>query len=98
MGTKIWGILLTTPIAISLEVYIQRPKSHYGTGKNKLVLKDKSPQYCIVKPDNDNIEKIVWDGLNKIAFIDDCIIISNKTHKQWCYSDPRVEVTIYTKF
>ena len=38
---------------------------------------------CQRKPDNDNIEKIVWDGLNGIAYEDDSQITKNGTEKVW---------------
>ncbi len=45
------------------------------------------------KPDVDNIEKIICDSLNKIAYKDDSCIVEAQVRK--FYSDlPRVEVTI----
>lgn len=45
------------------------------------------------KPDNDNIEKVISDALNGIAFHDDAQIVDNQTRK--FYSEhPRVEVSI----
>ena len=49
--------------------------------------------YPTVKPDLDNVEKISWDGLNQIAFADDCQIV--EAHEFKYYSDrPRVEIMI----
>ena len=46
-----------------------------------------------VKPDWDNIGKIVADALNKIAYYDDAQIVDSQTRK--FYSDrPRVEILI----
>lgn len=46
-----------------------------------------------VKPDLDNIEKIIYDALNGIAYVDDSHIIEMTISKH--YSDsPRVEITI----
>ena len=90
------GITLHGPLAIDIKYYIKRPKTHYGTGKNKDKLKLSAPYWCLRKPDNDNVEKIVWDGLNGVAFIDDSIVVLNRTQKFWTNSRrPRVEVTIY---
>lgn len=40
-----------------------------------------------VKPDVDNVEKTLFDCLNKILFKDDCQIISNSTEKIFYYQD-----------
>ncbi len=45
------------------------------------------------KPDIDNIEKVVWDALNQIAYADDSQIAHSQTFK--LFSDrPRVELTL----
>jgi Holliday junction resolvase RusA-like endonuclease len=50
----------------------------------------------IVKPDADNIIKIICDGLNTVAYKDDKQIIDIYFTKK--YSDrPRVEVEIYKR-
>lgn len=41
----------------------------------------------LLKPDVDNVEKTLFDCLNKILFKDDCQIIKNKTKKQFGYAD-----------
>lgn len=47
----------------------------------------------IKPPDNDNVEKLVFDALNGLFWLDDAQIIDNRTIKQ--YSDtPRYEIEI----
>jgi Holliday junction resolvase RusA-like endonuclease len=49
--------------------------------------------YPTIKPDFDNIEKIVADSLLKLAFDDDKQIVESHTFKR--YSErPRVDVTV----
>jgi len=84
---KYGGLTLRTPIAIEIKFFIKRPKSHYGTGRNSNKLKPTAPRYCVKKPDNDNVEKSIWDGLNKIAYTDDSMVYKNKTTKYWCGKD-----------
>ena len=63
-------------IAISLIYFIGRPKAHYGTGRNKDVLKASAPKYPTKIPDIDNYEKFVFDCLNEIVYQDDKQIIN----------------------
>lgn len=44
------------------------------------------------RPDIDNLEKAVLDGLNKIAFIDDCQVVEMRSQKIFSDSDKIVVV------
>jgi len=81
------GRCVTCPIYVNMTFYFARPKSHFGTGKNANVLKKSAPNYHIVKPDNDNLEKAVWDCLSHKSGIglwqDDCQIVKNLTIKKY---------------
>lgn len=46
------------------------------------------------KPDVDNIAKIIFDGLNQVAFSDDKTIVANLTIKRYSLR-PRVDVKLY---
>ena len=58
--------LFNEPIMVNLIFYFPRPKSHYGTGKDKNKLKLSAPIYHISTPDIDNLQKFVFDALNKV--------------------------------
>lgn len=45
---------------------------------------DRRKKFATIKPDLDNIEKIVLDGLNGIAFKDDKQVIDSHTKKRYC--------------
>lgn len=49
--------------------------------------------WAISKPDNDNYEKLVFDALNGIFWVDDGQIISNRTEKLYS-TQPRFEINI----
>lgn len=66
IGTE--GELLSGPLAVSLELYIKRPKS---TEKD------------FPKPDVDNYAKAIFDTLNGKLWVDDSQIISMYVTKQW---------------
>jgi len=85
---------LTGPVQLDIVSYIQRPQSHFGTGRNAGKLKASAPDYPTVTPDIDNIEKSVLDGLNKFAFLDDKQVVMLTSHKFYALSVPCVIVEI----
>ena len=59
--------------------------------------KTSKKEYPTIKPDIDNIQKAVFDGLNGIVYSDDKQIISAVAHKTFCKLDgeePRLLVTV----
>jgi Holliday junction resolvase RusA-like endonuclease len=85
--------LITTPISLDLCFYIQRPNSHFGTGKNKGKLKPDMPRGCTARPDIDNFIKFVMDALNGIYWKDDAAITHLTAFKVYD-SVPRTEITV----
>ncbi len=78
------------PLDIRIRAYCPIPKSDTLTARAKKLTGVIRPT---VKPDWDNIGKIVADALNKIAYHDDAQIVDSQTRK--FYSDnPRVEILI----
>jgi Holliday junction resolvase RusA-like endonuclease len=45
------------------------------------------------KPDYDNVQKIVGDALNQVAYKDDSQIVDSRVQKFWSYT-PKIFVTI----
>ncbi|MBQ2348859.1 MAG: RusA family crossover junction endodeoxyribonuclease [Clostridia bacterium] len=59
--------------------------------------KTSKKEYPTLKPDIDNIQKAVFDGLNGIAYNDDKQILATTVHKCFCMLDneqPRILVTV----
>ena len=82
-------------VSMFITFHMQRPKSHYRTGKFKEFLKKGSPYKHTSKPDIDNLVKFVMDSLSGINgfFLDDNQIVSVYADK--IYSDkPRTEIII----
>lgn len=69
--------------AISLDLFfmVQRPKSHYRTGKYSHLLKEKVPIYCDKNFDLDNLVKFFCDALNGVFWKDDILITHLYTSK-----------------
>ena len=74
--------------------YFPRPKSHYGTGRNKDILKDNSPIWFTKRKDLDNLIKFVLDSLNGQAYFDDSQIVSIHAYKFYTCEEPRVQVRL----
>jgi len=82
-------------ISMSVEYYFDRPKGHYGTGKNSGKLKESAPKVHIKMPDIDNCLKFTMDALqsSKKFFNNDSQI--NEIYGKRHYTDnPRTEVLI----
>ena len=84
-------------ISLKLTFYMPRPKSHYRTGKRSHVLKAKAPVFHSVKPDLDNLVKLISDCIGNRTFIVDdsqiCALSAIKVYSD--YNDyPRTEVEI----
>lgn len=59
--------------------------------------KTSKKEYPTIKPDIDNIQKAVFDGLNGTAYNDDKQIVTSTIHKCFCMlegEEPRVLVTV----
>lgn len=82
-------------ISMSVEYYFDRPKGHYGTGRNSGKLKESAPKVHIKMPDIDNCLKFIMDALqsSKRFFNNDSQI--NEIYGKRNYTDnPRTEVLI----
>lgn len=82
------------PVEATLLFYFPRPKSHYGTGRNKDILKDNSPIWFTKRKDLDNLIKFVLDSLNGQAYFDDSQIVSIHAYKFYTCEEPRVQIRL----
>lgn len=91
--------LMYGPVGLEVEVVMQRPKSHYGTGKNALVLKPDAPHWCQTKPDLDKVIRAVGDCATGIVVMDDAQFASLgesvKRYQSTWADTPGVRVTIW---
>ena len=83
---------LEGPLVAHLAFYFQRPKSHYGTGRNAHVLKKGVPSMHAQKKDLDNLIKFVLDALNTRAYLDDGQVVELHSQKLYTNFEPRIEV------
>lgn len=83
--------LITGAVTTSFIAYFPIPKSW---SKKKQELARQGKLYMVKKPDIDNIEKSVYDGLKNVAWVDDNQITMHLVSK--CYGDqPRIDLFIH---
>ena len=93
---------LAGDIMLKVTFYMPRPKSHYRTGKRSHVLKAKAPVFHSVRPDLDNLLKMLMDtiqGKDRMILDDSqiCGLSAIKVYSDdldWNNDHPRTEVEI----
>lgn len=76
-------VKLTGAINLVCEFFYDRPKSHFGTGRNSGKLKESSPKYKTTMPDLSKLVRCVEDALTGIAWKDDNQVVSITARKRW---------------
>lgn len=82
-------IIEDKPIAIEVQFGFSVPKSYSKIKKEQLLNKPH-----IVKPDCDNILKLVLDSMNGLIFKDDCLVFAVKASKIYSEED-YIKIIIY---
>lgn len=80
------------PVAVFIIAYYKQPKSL--TKSEKAAVIDGS-LFPTVKPDGDNIAKIILDPLNKLAFNDDNQVTKLVVYKRFAICDENVGVKVF---
>lgn len=80
------GLVLDGPLRLSAVFYFARPKSHYRTGRNALLLRDNAPTHPIGPPDLSKLVRATEDALTQCGAIkDDARIVAfGDLRKEWC--------------
>ena len=82
--------LIDTPITLSCNWFFEMPKSWSKKKKSEM---DGQPHTS--PPDLDNLQKLVCDALNGIAWTDDRLVWANgRQTNTWVYDSPRTEILI----
>jgi Holliday junction resolvase RusA-like endonuclease len=85
------------PVRVEATFYLQRPKSHYGTGRNANVVKASAPAYPVGRPDVDKLLRALLDALTNTVVADDSQVVEVLARKVYCgpHDEPRVEVSVF---
>ncbi len=81
-------------VSMFITFHMQRPKSHYRTGKYKEFLKKGSPYKHTSKPDIDNLIKFIMDCCSGILYKDDNQVVNITANKQYAEKEPKTEFYI----
>jgi Holliday junction resolvase RusA-like endonuclease len=85
---------LTGPIGIRIIFTLDRPKNHFGTGKNASLVKPSSPDFPATMPDIDKLMRAILDGLTDArVWDDDGQVVWVQATKVW--SDERFSAGAY---
>jgi len=82
------AVATTDPVAVIIRAYFEPPPSW---SKKRRAASIGAPH--IQRPDLDNIEKAILDGLNRIAFADDGQVAALSSRKWWA-DEARTEVEV----
>ena len=81
---------IKTGIEMKIKFCFLRPKSHFGTGRNAGNIKKSAPMHHVNKFDIDNLQKFVFDAMNKVFFHDDGQIY--KINAEKCYRETAMTI------
>lgn len=74
--------IATGPITIEIDFYLPRPKSHFRSGANAHLLRDKAPTRPIAKPDLDKLVRSTCDALTSAGvWADDSRVVTIQAAK-----------------
>ena len=73
-------------LRLTVEAVVERPSTNKARKAH--------PAYPTMTPDGSNILKAVEDGLNKIAYADDCQIVDTRCVKRYCLPGEAPHLTI----
>ncbi|MCA9312626.1 MAG: RusA family crossover junction endodeoxyribonuclease [Phycisphaerales bacterium] len=88
---------ITSPVGVTVEFFIGRPKSHLGTGRNADKLKPSAPMFPAGKgrDDLDNLAKPILDVLTNVGmWVDDGQVTDLVCRKRYTTGQPGALVTI----
>lgn len=91
------GPLLDEPLQMDTTFFFQRPKSHYGSGRNADKKKPSAPVFHTKKPDTTKLIRSTEDALTGIIYRDDSIIITQTNRKIYVEKDDRPGALITIK-
>lgn len=72
-----------SPLHVTMVFVRDRPKGHYGSGKNSGVLKSSAPRHPTGRPDVLKLARSVEDALTGLLWVDDAQIVLESLQKQY---------------
>ena len=77
--------MLTGPVAVTLNVHLPRPASHYGTGRNAGRLRPSAPLWPTSRQlgDADKHLRSLLDGMTGAVYLDDSQVVAVHLYKTY---------------
>ena len=77
---------ITRPVVLTARFYFERPKCHFGTGRNAGIVKDSAPVHHGQSPDIAKLLRALEDAMSGIVYVDDRLIqgYGAGTGRYWC--------------
>lgn len=86
--------LMLGPLAITVVFRLERPKDHYGTGRNENLVKDNAPHWHSTRPDLLKMTRLLEDSLTGIVWKDDAQIAVENLRKEYTAGAPGTKVLV----
>lgn len=79
--------MLEGPLKLTLLFFVQRPQSHYGTGRNQGQLKPSAPTFPTTRPDVTKLTRAVEDAMTGVLYHDDAQIVQQSVKRRYAQRD-----------
>lgn len=87
------GELLNGPLVVEMTFFKPRPRAHFGTGRNSMLLRHSAPVHPATRPDVLKLARGTEDALTGIVWRDDAQIVEEHLAKR--YGSPaRCEIVV----
>jgi crossover junction endodeoxyribonuclease RusA len=88
-------VMFDGPIHLEVVFWIQRPKKHYGTGKNAETLRADAPCYCQSAPDLSKLVRSTEDALTAAGvWKDDARVVVTRSEKRYVDGVPGAHIRV----
>jgi len=90
---------LEGPLSVDVTFVFDRPRSHYGTGRNSRIVRPSAPVFPATRPDLDKLCRALFDALTDAhVWHDDGQVVRLVAFKRWAddktWSDPGAVIHI----
>jgi Holliday junction resolvase RusA-like endonuclease len=77
-----------TPFVVHSTFFLQRPESHYRSGRNAHLISDGARAFPVTIPDVDKLERAIFDALTDVVYVDDSQVIDAINSKRYAVPTP----------
>lgn len=85
---------LSGPVEVDVWFLVERPKTHFGTGRNSALIKESAPEHPVARPDLDKYVRAVLDALTQVCWHDDSQVVTVTARKRYCVQGAGPETVI----